>query len=526
MNTRFDIIIIGTGAGGGTLAYALAPTGKRILILEKGEYIPREKENWNPESLYMNARYRTDERWVSAEGKKFQPTVYHRVGGSTKIYGSALFRLRHDDFHELQHYEGISPAWGLKYEDMEPYYYQAEKLYKVHGKRGEDPIEPVANQEYPFSAIPHEPRIQDVANKLGELGLNPFSLPMGINIDVNHPQKSPCIRCDTCDGFPCLVDAKGDAQVCCIDKAIKYDNVTLLVGADVTRLVTSSSGREIKSVEAIINNVRESFSADIVVVSCGAINSAALLLRSGNENHPQGLANSSGMVGRNLMKHNATKLYGISSAPNETKFQKTLGINDFYFGSPEDEYPLGHVHLMGKHTWEMMRPDFPKWVPDGLLKKMANRSVDWWVQSEDLPSINNYVRINSEGKIQVKYTPNNMEAHNRLKKRFISILKKAGFSIFQEFTMPLKVMNHQAGTCRFGEDSNNSVLDLNCRTHDVDNLYVVDSSFFPSISGINPALTIIANALRVAEHLKQVLDIDDKNVDIQNQKYHKEVLSH
>jgi choline dehydrogenase-like flavoprotein len=508
MSTNYDVIIIGTGAGGGTLAYALAATGKQILILERGEYIPREKANWSPQDVYMEGLYRTSERWLNSQGKEFQPSLYHRVGGSTKVYGAALFRMRRADFDDMSHYGGVSPAWEIKYDDFEPYYDAAEKLYKVHGNRGEDPSESDAKNEFPFPPLVHEPRIQQVADSLKQKGLNPFSLPMGIDRIESNKQKSPCIRCDTCDGYPCLVDAKADAQTCGIDQALEFPNVTLITGINVDKLVTNTLGNQIKAVEATVSGEKQTFTADIVVVACGAINSAVLLLKSANESHPNGLANSSGMVGRNLMKHNVSKLYAFSQTSNPTIFQKTLAVNDFYFGSPEDNYPLGHVHLMGKHKWEMMRPDFSQFVPNSLLEIMSRYSVDWWAQSEDLPDVNNRVEINSQGKIQVYYKENNMQAHKGLQKKFKQVLHQAGFFMALAVPMPLKIMNHQVGTCKFGSNPETNVLDLNCRTHDVDNLYVVDSSFFPSISAINPTLTIVANALRVTEHLKQRLGVE------------------
>jgi choline dehydrogenase-like flavoprotein len=424
--------------------------------------------------------------------------------------------MRREDFEDMPHYEGVSPGWEIKYDDFEPYYYEAEKLYKVHGKRGEDPTEADAKDEFPFTALTHEPRIKQVADSLRQKGLHPFSLPMGIDRDEINKQRSPCVRCDTCDGYPCLVDAKADAQTCGVDKALEFPNVTLITGADVRKLVTNASGRQVTTVEASVNGEKQTFSADIVVVACGAINSAALLLKSANESHPNGLANSSGMVGRNLMKHNVSKLYAISRTPNPTVFQKTLAVNDFYLGSPEDDYPLGHVHLMGKHKWEMMRTDFPKFLPNSLLEVMARHSVDWWAQSEDLPDVNNRVEIDSQGKIQVYYQANNLQAHKRLQVKFKQVLHQAGFFLVLAVPMPLKIMNHQVGTCRFGSNPKTDVLDLNCRTHDVDNLYVVDSSFFPSISAINPTLTIVANALRVAKHLKQRLGVDADNLSLVN----------
>ncbi|MEM9808561.1 MAG: GMC family oxidoreductase, partial [Cyanobacteria bacterium P01_D01_bin.56] len=382
------------------------------------------------------------------------------------------------------------------------YYAEAESLYMVHGNRGEDPCEPVASSEFPYPALPHEPRIQTVAERLTEQGLKPFSLPMGINRDSANPLQSPCIRCDTCDGFPCLLDAKADAQTCCLTPAVQYENVTLITNATVERLVPNESGNKIGIVDTIVNGVAEQYSADVVVVACGAINSAALLLKSACDGHPNGLANSSGMVGRHFMKHVVSKLFAIAPDVNDTVFQKTLAVNDFYFESDAASFPMGHVHLMGKHRGQTIRPDLPNWLPMPLLDTLTHHSVDWWMQTEDLPDPNNRVTLTSSGQIQVSYTPNNVKAHQQFKQVFKQRLQRAGFSWVLEASVPLNVLNHQVGTCRFGHDPKTSVLDLNCRTHDIDNLYVVDSSFFPSSSAVNPTLTIVANALRVARHLK------------------------
>lgn len=498
----YDIIIIGTGAGGATLAYALAPTGKRILLLEKGDYIPKVKANWDPQAMYGEGRYRVDEMWLDQKNDTFQPGLYHRVGGSTKVYGAALLRMRARDFEQVNHLDGVSPAWPLKYDDFEPYYTEAENLYMVHGNRGEDPCEPVASGEFPFPALPHEPRIQTVAERLQQQGLQPFSLPMGINRNSANPRQSPCICCETCDGFPCLLDAKADAQTCCVDPAIRYDNVTLITNAEVERLVPNEAGNEIRSVNVVVNGAAEQYSADVVVVACGAVSSAALLLKSVCESHPHGLANSSGMVGRHFMKHVVSKVFAIAPAINETVFQKTLAVNDFYFESEAATFPLGHVHLMGKHRGQTIRPDLPSWIPMPVLQTLTRHSVDWWMQTEDLPDPNNRITLTARGQVRVSYKPNNVAAHQRFKQVFKQRLRQAGFPLVLESSIPLKVLNHQVGTCRFGTDPKNSVLNLNCRTHDVGNLYVVDSSFFPSSSAINPTLTIVANALRVARHLK------------------------
>ncbi|MCM1981706.1 GMC oxidoreductase [Lyngbya confervoides] len=496
MFDHYDIIIIGSGAGGGTLAFGLAHRGLRILLLERGHSIPKEPENWQARSLFQEGRYRTDQQWIDQRQRQpFRPSLYQHVGGSTKVYGAALLRMREMDFGTVTYPEGISPAWPLSYGALEPYYAQAEDLYWVHGDRGEDPTEPFAHGPFPFPAMPHEPKVWAIAQQLSRQGLQPFSLPMGID----RREGGSCIRCSTCDGYPCLLDAKADAEVCCVEPALAQGNVTLKTGVEAQRIITEESGRRVVGVEAIAAGRAVYYKAHQIVVACGAVNSAALLLRSATAQHPRGLGNSSGLVGRYLMKHNVTKLFAIGWENNPTVFQKTLAINDFY--RQDGDAPIGHIHLMGKHTWEMMRSDFPEWVPNRMLQAIARRSVDWWVQTEDLPDPENRVTLTPRGEIAVTYRPNNLMNHHRLTQRMRSLLRGAGFPWVIARPVGLATLNHQAGTCRFGEDPKTSVLNLDCRCHDLENLYVVDSSFFPSATATNPTLTIAANALRVAERL-------------------------
>src|SRR5215469_4529144 len=251
MHDHYDAIIIGTGAGGGTLAHKLAPSGKKILILERGPFLPRERENWDTVAVMQKERYHTNEVWYDRRGNAIHPGTGYWVGGNTKVYGAALFRLRERDFQEVPHKGGISPAWPVSYFDFEPYYAEAERLYGVHGTRGSDPTEPAASEAYPFPAVPHEPRIQEIADGLTQNGYHPFPVPLGVRL---HPQRlaSPCIRCSTCDGFPCLVDAKEDADTTCIRPALKHPNVTLITEATVLRLTTDASGRTVDGVIAQI----------------------------------------------------------------------------------------------------------------------------------------------------------------------------------------------------------------------------------------------------------------------------------
>lgn len=515
MSERYDVIIVGTGAGGGTLARRLAPSGKRILLLERGDFVRREKENWESRAVNVEARYNTKEIWHDKDGKELHPHTNYNVGGNTKFFGAALFRFREQDFGEIQHVDGISPAWPLSYGDMEPYYAQAEQMYHVHGTRGEDPTEPPASTAYPHPCVTHEPRIQELHDDLVLQGCRPFHVPLGIMLSEGD-RKSACIKCGTCDGYPCLIEAKSDAQVCGVEPALTFPNVTLLTNALVERLETSPSGREVTGVIVRRGNEVERFSADIVVVSCGAINSAALLLRSANDRHPTGLANSSDLVGRHYMGHVNSVLLAISKCPNPTTFQKTLGLNDYYFASKEWEYPMGHISFVGKLDGTALSAGAPAIAPGFTLEAMAKHSLDFWLTSEDLPDPENRVTLDKNGQVVLRYTPNNIKAHEKLQATLKKLLKEQracrvhghechqglfARNLYLGQQIPLAGVAHQNGTLRFGLDPKTSVLDTNCRAHDVDNLYAVDGSFFVSSAAVNPALTIIANALRVGDHL-------------------------
>src|SRR6476660_8130619 len=348
MAQHYDVIVIGTGAGGGTIAHRLAPSGRRILMLERGDYLPRERDNWDSNAVFVRGKYRAPEFWYDQHGREFPPELNYYVGGNTKFYGAALFRLRPEDFREIHHHGGLSPAWPIDYSDLEPYYTQAERLYRVHGNHGEDPTEGPASAQYAHPPVQHEPRIQQLSDDLEKQGLHPFHLPIGVDLTQDErggaTHASRCIRCDRVDGFPCLLGAKSDAQVICVDPALEHPNVELMTNAQVLRLETDASGRTVNRVTALVDgSTTVQLSADIVVVSCGAVNSAVLLLRSASDTHPQGLANSSGVVGRQYMRHNNLALMAVSREPNPTLFQKTLALHDWYLGSDDWDYPMGGI---------------------------------------------------------------------------------------------------------------------------------------------------------------------------------------
>lgn len=520
MDGAYDVIIIGTGAGGGTLARRLAPSGKRILLLERGGYVPREPENWSTRAVNLEGRYHTHEVWRDGEGRDLHPHTNYYVGGNTKFYGAALFRLRAEDFGEVRHHGGISPAWPITYDDLEPYYTEAERIYHVHGAAGEDPTEPWRSGPYPHPPISHEPRLAQLSDDFRQFGLRPFHTPLGVQLDERRPEHSACIRCRTCDGHPCLLNAKADAQVCGVDPALEHPQVTLLTGARVTRLETDASGRTVTAVHVERDGEAIVFRADLVVMACGAINSAALLLRSANDRHPHGLANGSGVVGRHYMGHINSVLMAISKCPNPTVFQKTLSVNDYYFGAPDWAFPMGHISFVGKLDADTLRAGAPAVAPQWTLDLMGRHSLDFWLTSEDLPDPANRVTLDRDGRIVLHYRPNNEEGHRQLTARLKALLQRQtrcgvhghdcheglfARSLFAGQRIPLAGVAHQNGTIRFGHDSRTSALDPFCRAHEVDNLYVVDGSFFVSSGAVNPALTIMANALRVGDHLLERL---------------------
>jgi choline dehydrogenase-like flavoprotein len=555
----YDAVVIGTGAGGGTLALHLAQAGKKILILERGPFLPREKLNWDTQAVFLDNRYHTKETWQDKDGKDLHPQQAYFVGGQTKVYGAAMFRMRAEDFGVIQHKGGISPAWPISYADLEPYYTRAEELFHVHGDLGAatpvpggygssfDPTEPFHSRKYPYPAFKNEPRMQSIEDDVRKLGVNTFTIPLALKRDEANPLASKCVRCDTCDGYPCLVHAKSDADINCIRQIMHLPNVTLMTNSRVTRLLTNSTGTAVTEVEVIHAGSQNpaTYSAGFFAVCAGAVNSAVILLASANDKHPNGLANRSDQVGRNFMYHQADALLALSTDRNEDSYTKTWGTNDFYIRDTDPNYPfpLGQVQPVGSFHYEMMKGDAPPLTPGFVLETMKHHAVPWWLTTEDLPDPENRVTLhnttplsvehsqpgvagahpsgdtghvneceivtdNAPKRIQLSYTPNNVESFERLKDRWVDVLKKAGradtsvpLHAYFKKRIPIEGVGHQNGTCRMGTDPASSVLNPHCKAHDVDNLYVVDASCFVSASAVNPSLTIIANAIRVADYL-------------------------
>jgi len=507
VNESFDVIIIGSGAGGGTMAYALAATGARILIVERGDFVPQEDENWSAQAVWKDLRYRTREQWLDELGREFQPYTHYNVGGNTKFWGSVLYRLRREDFQEMVHADGVSPAWPIDYETLAPYYDRAEQLYKVRGAVGDDPTEPPRGA-YPYPPVPHAAGMAGVAARLRAMGLHPSHLPLGI---LNPGDENGCRLCNTCNSFVCRIHAKSDADIIAVRPATSYPNVTLWTNAVARRILPDPSGRRIETVEIERQGVVERVPAQTIVVSCGAINSAALLLRSACDPHPDGVANSSGLVGRRYMAHLATMLEGVHWRKNQDEFQKTLAINDFYLAG-RHKYPLGQIQSQGRTHAVMAKVTGDTWSYKGLemrhiplwaYQEWVSRATDWLAMTEDLPDPANRVRVAADGRIVLEWRPNNLKPHAELVDELRGILGRLGYWSPKMFAHSAGAKNttHQCGTLVFGTDPRSSVLDPFCRAHDVENLFVVDASFFPSSGAVNPGLTIAAQALRTADHI-------------------------
>ena len=470
MADEYDVIIVGSGAGGGTLTHRLAPSGKRVLILERGDWLPREIENWDATAVFVDNRYVSKDTWYDENGKAFQPQIHYFVGGATKFYGLRCTGCASRTSASSPTTAGSLPRGRSATTSSSPTTRRPSSSIRSRA-RGEDPTDPPAGAPYPFPPVSHEPRIQQLFDDMARVGMHPFHAPCGIMLDEANPALSTCIRCATCDGFPCLVHAKSDADVIAVRPSLGYDNVTLVRNATVQRLETEPSGRTVTSVVADVDGAEQRYTGSVVVVSAGAANSAKLLLASANDKHPNGLANGSDQVGRNYVFHNSRAFLAVSMEKNDTRFQKTLGMNDYYFGDDDFGYPMGNVQMVGKSSAPMYRGEKPietKLAPTLALDEVAERAVDFWLSTEDLPAPDNRVTLNNDGNIVLTYTPNNREPLEQLYHRVTKHLSHLGMhphhliprDIYMKNDIPVAGCAHQAGTVRFGTDRATSVLDI------------------------------------------------------------------
>ena len=489
-----DIAIVGSGMGGATLANALASSGAEILVLERGTRLEAMPECRDSRAIFQRGHFRDPERWYDAAGNSFSPGNYYYVGGNSKFYGAVLTRLRERDFEALEHFEGVSPAWPIRYADLRPYYDRAERQFRVRGNGAEDPTEPARDGPYPFPPVPDEPPIAEVRARLREIGMRPFSLPLGVDIDawLSHG-RTPW------DAFPDTRSGKMDAETCAMLPALDHPNVRIETEARVTRLIAGPD-RRIAAVEFEQRGETRRIAPRLVALCAGAVMSAAILLASADEVDRDGLANRSGVVGRHFMNHNLTAMLTVDPRlRNDSVYQKTIGVNDYYFGDGGSGPPLGNVQLLGRVGAPILKAEL-KLVPEWALALLTDHAVDWLMMSEDLPDPANRVRLDGR-RIVMEWRRTNMEAHRRLIARMRERFKAAGFPLAMTKAFDRRTPSHQCGTVRFGADPAHSALDPFCRAHDHANLFVVDAAFMASSAAVNPALTIAAQALRTADHI-------------------------
>ncbi|OCJ13027.1 GMC family oxidoreductase [Rhizobium sp. AC44/96] len=494
MSVTPDIVIIGSGIGGSSVAAGLASTGARILILEAGDHIADLPVNRDQRAIFQRGHFRPKETWYDANGKGFNPGNYYNVGGNSKFYGAVLSRYRKEDFDVIEHQEGVSPAWPFAYEVLEPWYSRAERLFNVCGTLGEDPTEPFHSMGYEYPPVPDEAPIAAVRERLKRKGLHPASLPLGIDIDAWLAKaKTPW------DAHPNSDDGKMDAETAALSSAMKHPNVILETNARVVRLETGSKD-EVAKVVYIKDGETRSVSPKIVILSAGAVQSSVLLLRSANDRFKTGLANASDQVGRNFMNHNASAVIGVSPRfKNNAIYQKTFAFNDFYLSDGKGGPPLGNVQLLGRVSARILKGSLPQ-VPEWMLDLVTGHAIDFYAMSEDIPNPESRVMVDGD-RIILQWQRTNWAAHLALVAKLKEILKSIGFPIVLARAFDKRTPSHQCGTIRIGNDAATAPLDTFCRSYEHRNLFVVDASFLPTSAAVNPALTVASQALRVADHI-------------------------
>ena len=487
---EFDVLIIGSGAGGGTMAGALAAAGRKVLLLEQGAGLALADQNVADIDLFRRQRYHPAEEWIGTDGDPFAPQMVEAVGGNTKIWGGVLERMLPEEFVAMPMQEGSGPDWGLRYADLEPWYEQAEALYRVHGEAGQ-----------PFGAEAVQPFQVELRAALERQGLHPYRLPLSVSESAQDPS--------------------GDAELFGVDRALGQPGFELRQGARVLMLHTDAGGQEVRGVEAQIGQQRWLFKAHQVVRAAGAIGSAVILLRSASDAHPQGLANGSDQVGRHLMRPQLTAMLQRASRAHSGRYGPALGVLDFHGGDRNVSYALGAVRGGGGVLQDPLFAESPpvlslvsRLLPDGALEWLADRSVSWWVSSAVSPDPDNRVSLRGE-RVVINYLANNREAHDRLVYRWLDVMKRVENDpettvvqrapIYPRGEAPLSVMGFSCGTCRMGPDPATSVVSLEGRCHEVENLWIADASVFPGCPAVGPGLTVVANALRIGEAIGGVL---------------------
>ncbi|MBK5567093.1 GMC family oxidoreductase [Ensifer sp. SSB1] len=494
-----DIVIVGSGLGGSIIASKLAATGASILILERGEPITPASEAISEHAILVESRFVAREQWFDHRGKAFRPWMYYNVGGNTKYFGAVLSRFRETDFEETELPGGISPAWPFRYTELEPFYCEAERILQVRGETGSDPCEPKRSCDYPLPASVDEASVAKIRSRLDRIGIKTFKTPLCVDI----PSWAAQTRLPW-DGYPNVSVSKSDAENSFLRPALSYSNVKVLSGSKVVRLDVNGNERRINRVEVDVRGENTSITPKYVFLCAGAINSAAILMRSESRDG-KGLANSSGRVGRNLMAHHCSAVVAIDPLTrNDALYQKTVSFNDFYLSDGAGGKGLGHVQMLGKIS-EIAIQSMNYRIPRPVRKWIASHSVDWFAISEDLPNLQSGVTVRSNGQIHLEWYRPNQIGHNLLLKKLRKVFREAGYPLTFFKQWDIHHLTHQCGTVCIGNNPATAPLDPLCKSYDLENLWVVDASFLPTSSAVNPSLTVAAQALRVGDYLRHNL---------------------
>jgi len=527
----WDVIVVGTGMGGGMLGYRLARSGRSVLFVEKGRStlpgVPGTIRSMVPElaepqaarsaEAYYDALARAGRSTDEIEDisgrfrRRFVPFIGSGTGGSSALYGMVCERFFVDDFTPRQNFRDpgestVPEAWPITYDQMRPWYTEAEKLLGVRGQP--DPLRPEAAEVGLPPAPPFSTDNQPLVNYLSGRGLHPYHLPMACDYTEG---------CATCQTYLCPQQCKNDAARNCLLPAITEHGAHLLADCRVVRLEADRT--QVRQVICQQGSDMLGLQAKLVILAAGALATPLLLLNSRTGDWPRGLANGSDWVGRNLMRHLLEPIeIWLQPKRKITAANKEIGLNDFYFFEGQKYGTVQSFGAIPPMEWVTNRPGgrgkalrLMSPAVRGIYDRFVNGGMVLAAMMEDLPYLDNRVlpydrpSVDDRQRLRIQYRLHVSEIQRRAE--FLRLLKEV-LEPFRKLTLGSGKENanlgHVCGTCRFGIDPKTSVLDPQNRAHEVENLYVVDTSFFPSSAGLNPSLTVAANALRVAAHVNQV----------------------
>jgi len=479
---RYDFVVIGSGAGGGTLAHELAACDARVLLIEAGDWLrPTAPGAGEPLGRYIGDYY--PDRSVPIEV----------VGGQTKFYGAALYRYRESDFAAVEHEAGTTPGWPLDYAELAPFYDRVEAVYKVHGDPGLDRTEPPRGRPLPHSHLPHSPTVARMVARLAEVGAEPAPIPRAL---LWQNASGPCQLCATCDAHLCRVEAKGDTDIAAVRPALASGRVTLLTRTRALRILTDPSGRQATGVEVERDGERAIVPAGGIVVSAGLEATVALLRRSRTGAWPEGLGNAGGALGRYLAGHSTGMLFPfVSLRKMADEHTKTFAINQFYHGDSTWRWPLGVIQMSGQ---------MPMWREVGrairpIAHILARHALTAFYMTEALPGRDTGFRFDGDRLVGKQDAIHNMRTFRHMRKLATGMFRQAGYPVLARRRPPY--LWHETGGARMGDDPATAVVDRNLAVHGIAGLHVVDASVLPSAGAVNTGLTIMALASRLAMNL-------------------------